>query len=46
MDDHRAGLPPLPGRGTRLNPANRFECLDIQPDPDWPGETPDEAGLG
>lgn len=36
------GLPlPLKGRGTAVNPANRFEPLHYQPDPD---AGPEEAG--
>ncbi|MDZ7362399.1 MAG: PA0069 family radical SAM protein [candidate division KSB1 bacterium] len=26
---------PLKGRGTLLNPVNRFEPIEIEPDPDW-----------
>ncbi len=30
--------PPPPGRGTALNPPNRFERLHLEPDPDCPPE--------
>lgn len=35
--------PPIAGRGTALNPANRFEQLTVQPDPDY--EEKDEHGV-
>jgi len=32
---------PIPGRGASVNPANRFEPLHLEPDPDWlPEERP------
>jgi|UniRef100_UPI00404A2869 DNA repair photolyase len=31
-------IPPLPGRGTAINPPNRFEHLHLEPDPDCPPE--------
>src|SRR5881394_2087897 len=31
-------LPPIPGRGTSINPPNRFEQLHVEPDPDCPPE--------
>ncbi|MBI4083302.1 MAG: PA0069 family radical SAM protein [Candidatus Lambdaproteobacteria bacterium] len=45
MDEQRPSLPPMQGRGTSLNPANRFECIDIQPEMDWLDETTTEELL-
>lgn len=36
--DPAPALPPLPGRGTSINPPNRFERLHIEADPDCPPE--------
>jgi DNA repair photolyase len=33
-----ASQPPVPGRGVAFNPANRFERLHLEPDPDCPQE--------
>lgn len=35
---HPSPLAPIPGRGAGVNPPNRFEALQLSPDPDCPPE--------